>query len=178
MIEGRLAGWQAGRGGAGFGPQLCCLVRSSPHLILIYPPLCPTISALRIMLATFYRPRKARTIKTNYNAWKMDKATIWKLLHLSAVVAVSGPGVQASNWSCDRICPNNWVRCIPPPLHKHFHKIVRRQNKRTSRCICQHPGPKLPKDKVIIAVNWTGVYMVDDQEQVILHFSLFCPGPP
>ena len=28
------------------------------------------------------------------------------------------------------------------------------------------PGPKLPKDQVIIAVNWTGVYMVDDQEQV------------
>jgi myosin-7 len=28
-------------------------------------------------------------------------------------------------------------------------------------------GPKLPKDQVIIAVNWTGVYMVDDQEQVL-----------
>ena len=33
--------------------------------------------------------------------------------------------------------------------------------------LCQ-TGPKLPKDQVIIAVNWTGVYMVDDQEQVEL----------
>ena len=32
-------------------------------------------------------------------------------------------------------------------------------------------GPKLPKDQVIIAVNWTGVYMVDDQEQVMLELS-------
>ena len=31
---------------------------------------------------------------------------------------------------------------------------------------CAHTGPKLPKDQLIIAVNWTGVYMVDDQEQV------------
>ena len=27
------------------------------------------------------------------------------------------------------------------------------------------PGPNLPKNDVIIAVNWTGVYVVDDQEQ-------------
>ena len=33
--------------------------------------------------------------------------------------------------------------------------------------LCQ-TGPKLPKDQLIIAVNWTGVYMVDDQEQVEL----------
>merc|ERR1719471_730538 len=32
-------------------------------------------------------------------------------------------------------------------------------------------GPKLPKDQVIIAVNWTGIYMVDDQEQVLLELS-------
>ena len=44
---------------------------------------------------------------------KRETINICMLLHLSAVVAVSGPGVQASNWSCDRICPNNWVRCIP-----------------------------------------------------------------
>ncbi|GAB6026828.1 hypothetical protein CHUAL_013433 [Chamberlinius hualienensis] len=29
-------------------------------------------------------------------------------------------------------------------------------------------GPSLPKNDVIIAVNWTGVYVVDDQEQVLL----------
>ena len=34
-------------------------------------------------------------------------------------------------------------------------------------------GPSLPKNEVIIAVNWTGVYVVDDQEQVLLELS-FC----
>ena len=29
-------------------------------------------------------------------------------------------------------------------------------------------GPQLPRDELIIAVNWTGVYMVDSQENVIL----------
>ena len=29
-------------------------------------------------------------------------------------------------------------------------------------------GPTLPKNDVTIAVNWTGVYIVDDQEHVLL----------
>lgn len=32
-------------------------------------------------------------------------------------------------------------------------------------------GPPLPKNEVIIAVNWTGVYVVDDQEQVLLELA-------
>lgn len=32
-------------------------------------------------------------------------------------------------------------------------------------------GPSLPKNDVIIAVNWTGVYVVDDQEQVLLELT-------
>ena len=32
-------------------------------------------------------------------------------------------------------------------------------------------GPTLPKNEVIIAVNWTGVYIVDDQEHVLLECS-------
>uniref|UniRef100_A0A1I7TBZ6 Unconventional myosin heavy chain 6 n=1 Tax=Caenorhabditis tropicalis TaxID=1561998 RepID=A0A1I7TBZ6_9PELO len=32
-------------------------------------------------------------------------------------------------------------------------------------------GPPLPKNEVIIAVNWTGVYVVDDREHVMLEFS-------
>lgn len=32
-------------------------------------------------------------------------------------------------------------------------------------------GPSLPKNDVIIAVNWTGVYVVNDQEQVLLELS-------
>ncbi|KAI1285881.1 Myosin-VIIa [Halotydeus destructor] len=32
-------------------------------------------------------------------------------------------------------------------------------------------GPSLPKNDVIIAINWTGCYFVDDQEQVLLELS-------
>lgn len=32
-------------------------------------------------------------------------------------------------------------------------------------------GPPLPKNEVIIAVNWTGIYVVDDREHVMLEFS-------
>ncbi|KAG1715049.1 Myosin-VIIa [Nymphon striatum] len=32
-------------------------------------------------------------------------------------------------------------------------------------------GPDLPKNDIIIAVNWTGVFVVDDQEQVLLELS-------
>ncbi|KAM6157817.1 unconventional myosin-VIIa isoform 1-T1 [Rhynchocyon petersi] len=32
-------------------------------------------------------------------------------------------------------------------------------------------GPCLPKNDVIVAVNWTGVYFVDEQEQVLLELS-------
>ncbi|TNN01493.1 hypothetical protein fugu_010875 [Takifugu bimaculatus] len=32
-------------------------------------------------------------------------------------------------------------------------------------------GPSLPKNDLIIAVNWTGVYFVDEQEQVLLELS-------
>ena len=32
-------------------------------------------------------------------------------------------------------------------------------------------GPSLPKNEVIIAVNWTGVYIMDDQEHVLLELS-------
>ncbi|XP_046401684.1 myosin-VIIa isoform X2 [Ischnura elegans] len=35
----------------------------------------------------------------------------------------------------------------------------------------QNSGPNLPKNDVIMAVNWTGVYAVDDQEQVLLELS-------
>ena len=53
----------------------------------------------------------------------------------------------------------NFARFKWPLLFSRFYEAVR-----TS-------GPKLPTDQLIIAVNWTGVYMVDDQEQVILELS-------
>ena len=53
----------------------------------------------------------------------------------------------------------NFARFKWPLLFSRFYEAVRTA------------GPKLPKDEVIIAVNWTGIYMVDDQEQVILELS-------
>ncbi|GMT03904.1 hypothetical protein PENTCL1PPCAC_26078, partial [Pristionchus entomophagus] len=32
-------------------------------------------------------------------------------------------------------------------------------------------GPTLPRNEVIIAVNWTGVYVVDDSEEILVEFS-------
>ena len=53
----------------------------------------------------------------------------------------------------------NFAKYKWPLLFSRFYEAVR-----TS-------GPKLPKDQVIIAVNWTGIYMVDDQEQVLLELT-------
>lgn len=38
-------------------------------------------------------------------------------------------------------------------------------------CDTVFTGPSLPKNDVIVAVNWTGVYFVDEQEQVLLELS-------
>lgn len=35
----------------------------------------------------------------------------------------------------------------------------------------RYSGPNLPKNDVILAINWTGIYVVDDQEQVLLELS-------
>lgn len=43
--------------------------------------------------------------------------------------------------------------------------------KYVSSCTCPFTGPSLPKNDVIVAVNWTGVYFVDEQEQVLLELS-------
>ena len=53
----------------------------------------------------------------------------------------------------------NFARFKWPLLFSRFYEAVRTG------------GPKLPRDQIIIAVNWTGVYMVDDQEQVILELA-------
>lgn len=42
---------------------------------------------------------------------------------------------------------------------------------KTNVSASRNSGPNLPKNDVIIAVNWTGVYVVDDQEQVLLELS-------
>ena len=37
--------------------------------------------------------------------------------------------------------------------------------------VCWLSGPTLPKNEVIIAVNWTGVYIVDDHKHILLELS-------
>jgi myosin-7 len=32
-------------------------------------------------------------------------------------------------------------------------------------------GPDMPKSNIILAVSWTGIYFVDDEEQVLLELS-------
>lgn len=74
---------------------------------------------------------------------------------------------------------NTSGHCCFPVFTKHTGKHTRRcqiQARRYSKfsMILSSPrnsGPNLPKNDVIIAVNWTGVYVVDDQEQVLLELS-------
>ncbi|XP_044267931.1 myosin-VIIa-like [Tribolium madens] len=37
--------------------------------------------------------------------------------------------------------------------------------------VLQTGGPQLPTKTMIIAVNWTGIYMIDDQEQILLELT-------
>lgn len=53
----------------------------------------------------------------------------------------------------------NYAKYKWPLLFSRFYEAFR------------YSGPNLPKNDVIIAVNWTGVYVVDDQEQVLLELS-------
>ncbi|XP_068687074.1 unconventional myosin-VIIa-like [Montipora foliosa] len=50
----------------------------------------------------------------------------------------------------------NYARFKWPLLFSRFYEAY------------QFSGPTLPKNDVIVAVNWTGVYVVDDQEHVLL----------
>lgn len=50
----------------------------------------------------------------------------------------------------------NYARFKWPLLFSRFYEAY------------QFSGPSLPKNDVIVAVNWTGVYVVDDQEHVLL----------
>lgn len=63
------------------------------------------------------------------------------------------------------------LRGLPVSFHHfHFHFMIFIQHCVCVR-VCRFSGPSLPKNEVIIAVNWTGVYIVDDQEHVLLECS-------
>lgn len=55
------------------------------------------------------------------------------------------------------------LKCTIFLCTKTFHELI--------ICLAFNPGPSLPKNDVIVAVNWTGVYFVDEQEQVLLELS-------
>ncbi|XP_057328761.1 myosin-VIIa-like [Microplitis mediator] len=52
-----------------------------------------------------------------------------------------------------------FAKCTWPILFSRFYEAVRVS------------GPELPVNNIIIAVNWTGVYFIDDQEQMLLELS-------
>ena len=58
------------------------------------------------------------------------------------------------------------LKCRSSWLHSHTHTFSL-----LIRISLRFSGPSLPKNEVIIAVNWTGVYIVDDQEHVLLECS-------
>lgn len=55
--------------------------------------------------------------------------------------------------------------------YRYGHFLNPLKGKSHYKLFFRNSGPNLPKNDVIIAVNWTGVYVVDDQEQVLLELS-------
>ncbi|XP_018330659.1 myosin-VIIa-like [Agrilus planipennis] len=53
----------------------------------------------------------------------------------------------------------NYSKVTWPILFSKFYEAI------------QKSGPELPKKNMIIAVNWTGIYMIDDQEQILLELT-------
>uniref|UniRef100_A0A8C5BYF8 Myosin VIIAa n=1 Tax=Gadus morhua TaxID=8049 RepID=A0A8C5BYF8_GADMO len=69
-----------------------------------------------------------------------------------------------------------WAQLIMAAHKKVFHAnhkgsiAERKPSQHDAPCVLP-TGPSLPKNDVIVAVNWTGVYFVDEQEQVLLELS-------
>ena len=58
-----------------------------------------------------------------------------------------------------------------PGGHENWEGLGLGVGRRPLSASVSAPGPSLPKNDVIVAVNWTGVYFVDEQEQVLLELS-------
>lgn len=63
------------------------------------------------------------------------------------------------NFCSNILCLFFFSKSTWPILFSKFYEAV------------QISGPELPKKNIIVAVNWTGIYMIDDQEQILLEFT-------
>lgn len=60
---------------------------------------------------------------------------------------------------------------LPPPWLCRWGRAALERGGLCLSASVSAPGPSLPKNDVIVAINWTGVYFVDEQEQVLLELS-------
>uniref|UniRef100_A0A8C3PG58 Myosin VIIA n=1 Tax=Chrysemys picta bellii TaxID=8478 RepID=A0A8C3PG58_CHRPI len=96
-------------------------------------------------------------------------------------------GVKFGEYRCDKVSPQQWQTLGTSSLGIYTQK--RADPRKVKEEVVdfarfkwpllfsrfyeafKFSGPSLPKNDVIVAVNWTGVYFVDEQEQVLLELS-------
>uniref|UniRef100_A0A3B3ZWZ4 Myosin VIIAb n=1 Tax=Periophthalmus magnuspinnatus TaxID=409849 RepID=A0A3B3ZWZ4_9GOBI len=81
----------------------------------------------------------------------------WLQLVTAAHKKVLSQGTSTQSWVKEDVV--DLARIKWPLLFSRFYEAFK------------FSGPSLPKNDVIVAVNWTGVYFVDEQEQVLLELS-------
>ncbi|KAL1490407.1 hypothetical protein ABEB36_013111 [Hypothenemus hampei] len=86
----------------------------------------------------------------NLDEWEQKIAKAFQML---ACVKRKTPPAKAKEFVVI-YCKSTW-----PILFSKFYEGV------------QISGPELPKKNVIFAVNWTGIYLIDDQEQILIEFN-------
>jgi len=89
----------------------------------------------------------------------LSPAGISKMHASRACKALDSFAIPENHLNVDNFLPSLPPTPVGPLLFSRFYEAYR------------NSGPNLPKNDVIIAVNWTGVYVVDDQEQVLLELS-------
>ncbi|RZB66655.1 myosin-VIIa [Asbolus verrucosus] len=88
--------------------------------------------------------------QSNLDEWeKKIKESFSKLLCVKNKL----PGVKAQEFIV-KYSKNTW-----PILFSKFFEVF------------QTGGPQLPTKNMIIAINWTGIYMIDDQEQILFELT-------
>ncbi|KAF6721755.1 Unconventional myosin-VIIa, partial [Oryzias melastigma] len=64
-----------------------------------------------------------------------------------------------------------WAQLVISAHKKGVHNKRRQDTQQVKEDVVDFARLNLPKNDVIVAVNWTGVYFVDEQEQVLLELS-------